>query len=163
MAQTAQKTEPQGEWLSETQIGKRMKLHRQTVAARLEDLGIEPDEERSNAKLKVYWFDTELEFAIKAAKDESAALKIRGLRADAQLKELKLAKEQGELVRIEEVIEIVQKIGVAIYQEFAIRQPKRIGPALAKAKNVTSVKQKLKTDTEKIMKRLRANFEEFIA
>lgn len=163
MAQTAPKMKPAGEWLSESQIGKRMKLHRQTVAARLEDLGIEPDAERSNAKLKVYWFDTELEFAIKAAKDESTALKVRGLRADAQLKELKLAKERGELVDIGEVIDIVQKIGVAIYQEFAIRQPKRIGPALAKAKNVTSVKQKLKADTEKIMKRLRANYEEFIA
>lgn len=162
MGAVAVKLEPQGVWLNESEIAKEVKLHRQTVAARLEDLGYEPDPERSKTKLKVYWFDSEMEFELKAAKDTVTAMKIRDLRATAQLKEMKLAEARGELVSMHEVVEIVQKIVVKIYQEFTVQQPKRIAPKLAKAKNVAAVRKVLKTDTDSIMKSLRQNFERFI-
>lgn len=158
----AVKLEPKGEWLSTSEMAKRLKLHRQTVASRLEDLGYEPNEERSSAKNKVYWFDDEMEFAVKAAKDSLTAAKIRDLRVKTEINELKLAEARRELVPMHEVIELVQQIGVAIYQEFTVRQPKRIAPKLAKAKNVATVKKIIKVDTEGVMKRLRGNFEEFI-
>lgn len=161
MKQAALKLEPEFELLSMSEIAKRLKLDRATVRSRLDDLGYEPDPS-STAKNHLYPFNAEMEFALKAAKDTVSAMKIRVMRADAQTKELKLAEARGELVPMHEVIEIVQKIGVAIYQEFTIRQPKRIGTKLAKAKNITEVKKILKIDTTRVMKILRENFEGFI-
>jgi hypothetical protein len=158
----ALKQKPDGEWLSESAIAKKVGLHRQTVTARLEDLGYEPDEERSGPKLKIYWFDDEMEFAVKSAKDTVSAMKIRQLRADAQLKELKLAEQRAELVPMIEVTDIVQRIVKTMYDEYAVRQPKRVAGQLVKAKNQAAVRKILKTDGDKIMKQLRTNFERFI-
>lgn len=161
-AALAHKIEPKGEWLTESEIAKKVGLHRQTVAARLEDLGYEPDEERSKPKAKVHWFDDEMEFAIKAAKDSLSAAKIRDLRAGTALKELKLAEQRGELVSMVEAIDDMQKIVAWLYQEFTVRQPKRTAPKLVKAKNATAVRTILKADTDTIMKNLRLNFEKFL-
>jgi hypothetical protein len=147
--------------LSKSAIAKKCKLHVQTVSSRLEDLGYEADPS-STAKNQLYWFDDEMELAIKSAKDSLSAAKIRDVRATYQLKELKLAEARSELVPMVEVIEIAQRLVLTIYQEFTLRQPKRIAPKLAQAKNVTAVKKVLKTDTERIMKSLRENFERFI-
>lgn len=162
MAIAAKTIESHGEWLSEQAIAKRLGMDRHTVSSRLEDLGYEPDPERSNARLKLHFFDKQMEFAIRAAKDEAATMKIRGLRADAQLKELKLARERGEMVAAAEMIEIVQKLVSNIYQEVTVRQGKRIDAKLAKAKNVLAVKKIRKADTDRIMKNLRENFERFL-
>ena len=96
MGQAAVKLEPKGEWLSKSQIAKRCGIHVQTLTARLEDLGYEPDEDRSSAKNQIYWFDDEMEFAVKSAKDTLSAMKIRDLRVSAQIKELKLAEARNE-------------------------------------------------------------------
>ena len=158
----AKQSEPRGEWLSESEIAKQTKLHRQTVAARLEDLGYEPDEERSNPKKKVYWFDDEMEFALKAAKDTVSAMKIREMRARAERIEMQNAQTRGELVVMSDAIDDMQKIISWLYQEYTVRQQKRIAAKLAKAKNVTAIRKILKTDTDTIMKNLRQNFEKFI-
>ncbi len=60
------------------------------------------------------------------------------------------------------VVEIVQAIVLTVYQEYTVRQPKRVATQLAKAKNVTQVKLVLKKDSDRIMKQLRENFEKFI-
>jgi transposase len=158
----AVKVKPNGEWLSISEIAKRCGIHRQTCTSRLEDLGFEPDENRSTAKNKVYWFDTEMEFAVKSAKDTVSAMKIRQLRADAQLKELKLAEQRSELVPMAEVTDIIQRIVKAIYDEYAVRQPKRVAGQLVKAKTQAAVRKVLKTDGDRVMKLLRTNFERFI-
>jgi hypothetical protein len=152
---------PELELLSISEIARRCGINRATATARLDDLGYDAHES-STPKNKLFAFDDEMLFAIKAAKDSLSAAKIRDIRASSQLKELKLAEARGELVPMIEAVEIVQKIVGAIYQEFTIRQPKRIAPKLAKAKNVTAVKKVLKTDTDRIMKTLRENFERFI-
>jgi hypothetical protein len=162
MGQAAEKIERKAELLSLTQIGKRVNLNRVTVGSRLEDLGYEPDASSTLTK-QLYWFDDEMAFALKSAKDSYAAMKIRDLRAAAQLKEVKLAEARGELVPSYEVVEIVQRIVGTMYQEFTTRQPKRIAPKLARVKSVIEVKKVLKADTDRIMKSLRENFERFLS
>lgn len=162
MAQSALKFKPEPvPLLSTTEIAKRLRMNRATIVSRLEDLGYEMDPS-STAKNHLYPFDDEMEFAIKAAKDSLTGAKIHSLRIKTQLDEIKLAKERGELVQMGEAVELVQKVVYALQQEFAVRQPKRIAPALAKAKNVQAVRKTLKTDTDRIMKSLRANFPRFI-
>lgn len=163
MGATAQKIERKTELLTISEIARRCGIDRATVAGRLDDLGYEMDESSTESNKKLYAFDDEMLFAIKAAKDSLSAAKIRDVRASSQLKELKLAEARGELVPMHEATEMVQKIVSSIYQEFTIRQPKRIAPKLAKSKNVAAVKKVLKMDTDRIMKTLRENYERFIS
>jgi hypothetical protein len=62
-----------------------------------------------------------------------------------------------------EAVEMVQAIVSTLYQEYTVRQPKRIAGKLAQAKNVMAVKKVLKVDSDRIMKGLRENFERFIS
>lgn len=164
MGKAALKIEAQGEFLSVSQIAKRLKIDRSVCRNRLDDLGYEPDpQHRSSANHAAYWFDDEMEFAIKSAKDSLAAAKIRGMRAKTALDELKLDEARGVLVPMGEAVEIMQRVVKTVYEEYTTRQPKRIATKLAKATNVTTVKQILKADNARIMKSLRANFEQFIA
>lgn len=158
----ALKEKPAGEWLSISAIAKELSLDRATVSRRLEDLGYTADEERSTAKNQIYWFDDEMEFAVKAAKDTFSAVKIRDTRAAAQLKEIKIAEARGELVPKVEVVEVSQKLVNAIYKEFAIHQPKRLAARLAKCKSAAEVTKLMKADTEKFMAKLNGNFEDVL-
>lgn len=163
MAQTALKlVDPDGEWLSIQQIAKRCDIHRQTCTTRLEDLGYEADEDRSSLKNRVYWFDDEMEQAIRSAKDTMSAVRIRKDRADALTKEFNLAKLRGEMVPITDTIERVQSVISRLYKEQTQMQPKRLASRLAKAKTVAEVTRILKADTDKIFARLRENDEQFV-
>jgi hypothetical protein len=162
MAKTAAKAKPpQGQLLPITQIAERLRMHRQTVAARLDNLGYQPHE-TSTAKNQLYWFDSDVEFAIKAAKDEIDAARIRVLRADAETKELKLAQARGEVVDIADVMDRVQAIFTRLYKESTQMQPKRLGSRLAKAKTVAEVTRILKADTDKVFAKLRENDAAFV-
>lgn len=161
MPQASLKLESSGELLSISEIAKRCRLDRATVRTRLNDLGYEPDAS-STTKNQLYLFNDEVEFELKAAKDTVAAMKIRDLRATAQLKELKLAEQRGELVPKSEVVELVQTIVGKIFQELTAAQGKRIDSKLVKARTVIEVKKIRTGDNQRILKTLRANFQEFI-
>lgn len=163
MAARAQKTEPKEtrELIPIVEIARRCGINRQTCAARLDDLGFEPDDS-STAKMQLYWFDDEMLFSIKAAKDSLSAAKIRDTRAAAQIKELKLAKERGELVPMGEVVDLSQRLTKALYDEFAVRMQKRVAGQLVKAKTVAAVRKILKTDADRVFKLVRTNFERYI-
>jgi hypothetical protein len=147
--------------LSISEIARRCGINRATAAARLDDLGYDPHES-STSKNKLFAFDDEMLFAIKAAKDSLSAAKIRDMRASSQLKELKLAEARGELVPMANAIDDLHKVVAWLHQECTIRQTKRIAQKLAKAKNVVAVRKILKTDMDMIMKNLRQNFEKLI-
>ena len=137
-------------------------MHRQTVAARLDNLGYQPHE-TSTAKNQLYWFDSDVEFAIKAAKDELDAVRIRDLRAAAEIKELKLSRERGEVVDIADVMDRVQAIFTRLYKESTQMQPKRLGSRLAKAKTVAEVTRILKADTDKVLAKAAEMLSAYIA
>jgi len=104
MNATAQKFEPESELLSIAEIAKRLQLHRQTVKSRLDDLGYEPEQVNPDGPdAKLYRFDDEVHFAIKAAKSDLDAAKLRDARATYQLKELKLAEARRLMVPAHEV------------------------------------------------------------
>ncbi len=160
MGQAALKLEPKGELLSISEIARRCGINRATAGARLDDLGYEADES-STQKNQLYFFDSEMEFSIKAAKDSLAAAKIRDIRASSQLKELKLAEARSELVPMVHVVDKYQASFVRFYKEFALHQPKRLAARLAKAKTAPEAAKLLKADADKIFARLKEDNELF--
>ena len=161
MGQAALKTKPKYELLPISEIARRCGINRATAAARLDDLGYEADES-STAKNQLFPFDDEMEFSITAAKDSLAAAKIRQIRADAEIKEMKLAKDRGELIPVGDVIDLAQRLTKTLYDEHAMRMPKRIAGQLVKAKTQAAVRKILKTDADRVFKLVRANFERYI-
>jgi len=161
MGQAALKLEEPKKLLSISEIARRLKLDKATVRSRLDDLGYEPDAS-STEKLKLFPFDDEMEFSIKAAKDSLSAAKIRDLRVKTEINEIKLAEARKELVPMYEAAEMIRSIVGKVYQELTAAQGKRIDAKLAKARTVTDVKKIRNGDNQMIMKRLRANFAEFI-
>jgi hypothetical protein len=152
---------PAGELMNISQISRRIKLDRATTVKRLEANGFEPVDVK--AKEKTFRLDAVMLAQLSIKNDERLAAQIRKDKAAAEKIEMQNAQSRGELVAMNEVIEIVQKIVSSIYQEFTVRQPKRIAPKLVKAKNVAAVKKALKADTDRIMQTLRENHEKFIA
>ena len=151
------------ELISISEIARRCGINRATCAARLDDLGYEPDETNpAGPNAKLFAFDDEMMFSLKAAKDSLSAAKIRDIRASSQLKELKLAEARGELVPMADAVERVQEIMTRMYKEFTQQQPKRLASRLAKATTAAAVSKLLKTDTDKIFGRLRENDEQFV-
>jgi transposase len=162
MAEAAKKIEPQGEWLSESEIAKRVGLHRQTVVSRLEDLGYEPDQERSTAKLKVHFFTEDMLLEIKSAKDSFAAARLQDLRWAAKLKRQKYEKESGVLVEQADVVDTTQALFGAMHKELAVRMPKDLAVKLAKAKTSAQVNSILKIAVDRRFKTLRDDFEKYL-
>jgi hypothetical protein len=72
------------------------------------------------------------------------------------------AQARGELVPMHEVTDIVQRIVKKLYDEYAVRQPKRVAGQLVKAKTQAAVRKILKTDGDRVMKLVRTDFERFI-
>lgn len=141
-------------------LAMRYNLNRETVAKRLREAGIEPVEVKS--KEKIFELTPGVTQVLERRNEALEEVKLRGETARTELAEIKVRQASGELVPMADAVELVRNIVLAIYQEFTVRQPKRIAPKLAKSKNVTEVKKVLKADTDRIMKNLRENFERFI-
>lgn len=143
-----------------SQLAEDFDLDRASVRKRIQEAGIEPIEEK--AKEKIYELTPRLAAILSNIDSPLSEAKLRRETAEAEMRELKLAEMKGDLIPMIEVVDIAQRIASTLYQEYAIRQPKRIGTKLAKAKNVAAVKSILKSDSDKIMKSLRTNFARFI-
>lgn len=144
-----------------SQLAEMFDLDRASVRKRINEAGIEPVEEK--AKEKIYELTPRLVGLLGDVKSPLSEAKLRRETAEADLKELLLAQKRGELVAMVEVTEIVQRIVKTLYEEYVVRQPKRIGGQLVKAKTIAAVKKTLKTDSDRIMKTMRTNFERFIS
>lgn len=160
MGMAARKLDPEYERLNIANLAMRFDLNRETVVKRIRNAGIEPVELR--AKEKLYELTSRLITVLEQRNEKLEEVKLRGETAKAQLVEIKVKQAEGELVPMAEAVELVHKIISRIYQEFAVRQPKRIAGHLARKKTAIEVKKILKADTDKIMKGVRTNFEEFL-
>lgn len=113
-------------------ISEVIKIDRATVAKRLDALKYRPLVEE--AKLKLYRFDEAMEAALLETNDKLTDVKIRKETAAAQIAELKVKQQMGELVSTEEVEDYLQRLFKALYQETVTRFPKRVASQLSKAK-----------------------------
>lgn len=160
----AQKTKPEkspkGELLSIQKIAFRCGLDRATCKKRLELHGYKP--EREEAKLKLYWFDAEMEAALTESQDKLTDVKIRKETAAAQLAELKLMQQNGELVPVAEVEEYLHKLFRSLHQEVCIRFPRQIGRSVIKAKDATTASKIISAGLNRIFDLVRDNHDQLM-
>lgn len=147
------------ELLNTTEIARRSGLNRATASTRLKTKGVQPRQEK--AKEKLYDADealsalqTEGTSGLRKAQTEKTA-------AEAARVKLKLDKERGDLVSIQDVREDVQELVKRIYQRFAVTGPTVLSPQL-KGKKVAQIEAALKRDAEEFFSELRATYESYL-
>lgn len=143
-----------------SQLSRDFDIDKATVRKRIAAGGFEPLETKS--KETIYELTPRLSSLLSNIDSPFDEARLRKETADAETRELKLAQMRGELVSMAEAVELVQAVVGALYQEYAVRAPKRIAAKLAKTTNVTAIKQILKADNDRVMKGLRENFEAFV-
>lgn len=158
MAATAKKQRPQktkGEFLSIQKIAFRCGLDRATCRKRLEAHGYKP--EREEAKLKLYWFDAEMEAALTESQDKLTDVKIRKETAAAQLAELKVLQQNGELIAVSEVEDYLHRLFKSLHQEVCVRLPRTVSASMVKAKDAATAAKILSAALNRVFDLVRDN------
>lgn len=144
---------PKGELLAISKIAMRCGLDRATCKKRLDAHGYEP--EVIKAKEKLYRFDAEMEADLTESQDKLTDVKIRKETAAAQIAELKVKQQMGDLIAVAEVEDYLQRLFKALYQEAVVRMPKRIAASVVKAKTAGEASEMLTVSIGKIFNTVR--------
>ncbi len=149
-------TTPAEELYSTSKLAQHFSLSREVVRKRLTEAGVTPVRETSNEKL---YRLTEAQAAIEDNDDPVlSAVKLRKLSADAELQELKLERERGEVVYLNDVRDELQQIFTRLFQRLAVQQPREIAGQLYKADSAGAMAEILKRSTEKVFNDLRSDY-----
>jgi hypothetical protein len=151
-------TKAQEELFSNSALAKRFHLDRATAAKRLSEAGVLPV--KSSAKGKFYRL-ADAQPVLSRTKNPLDAQKLRKLEIEADLKELELQQERGDLVRTKEVRDQLQRIFAHLHQRIAMHYPKEISTQLYKAETSGQVEDILRTGLSKIFNELRTDPKSF--
>lgn len=140
-------------------LARRSGLNRATVKTRLETKGVRPQQEK--AKEKLYDADEALAALQRDGTTGLRKAQTAKTAAEAARVKLKLDKERGELVSIQDVREDVQELVKRIHQHFAVTGPTVLAPQL-KGKKVSQVEAALKKEAEDFFNDLRATYKAYL-
>jgi hypothetical protein len=146
-----------GEFLNISELARRLEKDRETVRNAILEADLEPRGKDKNSAL----YDFEEVAALFEGGEEKAA-KLRKLRAEADLKELELAKQRGEFASKAEFIEIVQRLFSSLHKKIAVQQPAKLANKLFKADSPNEIARILSDDSKKIFNALRTDFTDFL-
>ncbi|HEY0545307.1 MAG TPA: DUF1441 family protein [Pyrinomonadaceae bacterium] len=139
-------------------LAKLTTLDRATVRKRLE--GIEPVPGTKGAKM--YELVDALPALIAGASAEFDAAKLRRAQAEAELKELELASERGEVVSVKEVQDYALRLFKSMHNRVGVRMSREIAQQLYKAESAAQITEILKTETGRIFNDLRSDHTRFL-
>lgn len=148
-----------GERVNTSELARRTGLNRATVKSKLETKGVRPREEKAKEKL----YDADEALAALQGDDTTGLRKAQTMKtaAEAARAKLKLDRERGDLVPIEDVRADLQELVQRIRQHFAITAPPALAPQL-RGRKVAQIEAKLRQDAEQFFRELRAEFETYL-
>jgi hypothetical protein len=148
------------ELLSISKIAMRCGLDRATCRKRLDIHAFQPAEVKEKEKL--YLFDAAMEAALTESQDKLTDVKIRKETAAAQIAEIKVKQQMGELAPVGEFMDTVQRLFGAMHKEIAVRLPKQLAARLAKAKTPAETSRILSVSINKVFTDLRDDHQKFL-
>jgi hypothetical protein len=159
MTRAPEKDEKKGELVNTSEIARLSGLNRATVKAKLETKGVRPREEKAKEKL----YDADEALTALQGDGTSGLRKAQTAKtaAEAARVKLKLDKERGELVSIQDVREDVQELVKRIHQHFAVTGPTLLAPQI-KGKSVSRIEAALKREAEDFFNDLRATYKAYL-
>jgi hypothetical protein len=148
-------------FLNISKLQVRFGLDRATIRKRLAAAGIESDPS-STEKEKLYVLNDALEIALKTPENLLDAERLRKLRGEATIVEMKIKQQNGELISAAECAEAVNQIFGNLRKKLALQLPKALAKRLSKMSDEAEMAKLLSEATEKVFKELRANHEKFL-
>ena len=133
-------------------------LDRATVAERLEDVPFTPGAKNA----KSYRLEDALPALINGKSPGMDAAKLRKTNAEAELKELELAREQGLVVDVEEVKSYAVDLFTRLRNRVAMQMPRSIAQALYKAENAAQITEILQRELDRTFNDLRSDHQRFL-
>jgi hypothetical protein len=121
---------------------------------------VEPAEEK--AKEKLYRLKDAIPAIVAGADAEMDEAKLRKMQAEAELKELNLKREQGEVVEVTEVRAYAQALFRSVQQRMAVRLPRDIAPQLYKAESAAQITEVLQRESGRVFNELRDDHTRFL-
>lgn len=148
-----------GEKVNLSELARRSGLNRATVREKLETKGVQPREEKAKEKL----YDAGEALAALQAEGASGLRKAQTAKtaAEAERAKLKLDKERGEVVPIQDVRADIQEIISEIRLHFLTRA-QALAPQL-RGQKVARIEAMLREDAEKFFGELRAEHEGYLS
>lgn len=156
----AKKTADGIEILNTSQIAMRVGLNRATVRQRLLDLGVDPVERK--AKENLYAFTDDLQEQLNSETKPLDLVKLRKETADAEMRELNLAKTKGEMVAVADFSAVVQQLFGAMHKKCAVQLPKQLAKKVANSKNESEIAKIVANSYAKVFDDLRSDYKKFL-
>lgn len=141
-----------------SELAKLCKRDRATVVKCLKE--VKPVEEQ--AKEKLYALHEAVPAIVAGASAEMNEAKLRKTKAEANLKEIDLARERGEVVEVKEVRAYAQALVRGIHQRLAVRMPGEIAPQLYKAESAAQITDILQREFGRVFNDLRDDHKRFL-
>lgn len=147
-----------GELLSLTQLAARLHINRGTLSRKLSGLG-----HVSGPKGARLYPVAEVEALLDEEKDpELKEARLRKLRAEAELAELRLKRERGEVAPVREFVTHNINIFRAWRQRLAVQLPREISHQLHRAESADHVAQILRAEADRMLSEFRGDHLGFI-
>lgn len=131
---------------------------RATIRKCLKD--IKPVEAREKEKL--YALAEAIPAIIAGVDAELNAAKLKKAQADANLRELELSRERGEVVEVKEVRAYAQALFRGVQQRMAVRLPRDVAGQLYRAESEAQVRESLQREVGRIFNELRDDHQRFL-
>lgn len=148
-----------GELVNTSELARRTGLDRTTVREQLEGKGVQPREDKSNVKR----YDADEALSALQGDERSGLRKAQTMKTafEASRAKIKLEKEKGELVPIQDVRADLQAIVNEIRLHFLTRA-QALAPQL-RGQKVAQIEAKLREDAEQFFGELRAEHEGYLS
>lgn len=153
------KEPPPQKLLSTSELARRSGLNRATVRERLQKEGVEP--KQAKAREKLYDHDEALTALGADLRSDLRKAQTEKVATEAERARLKLDKERGELVPLEDARADLTVIIKRIHQHFAVIGPRELAQQLRRAKTA-EFERLLKEDAEQFFNDLRAEYEGYL-
>ncbi|HEX3560372.1 MAG TPA: hypothetical protein VHU19_14285 [Pyrinomonadaceae bacterium] len=143
------------ELLSISKLAARFELDRATVRKRLTAAGAVA--RRETAREKLYAL-AEVERFLTDVGDPLDAARLRKIEQESDLLELRLARERGDLVSMQEVGDELQEVFKRLYQKLAVQYPREIAAQLYKAESPGQITDIMRHDMGRIFNEIREDY-----
>jgi hypothetical protein len=114
---------------------------------------VEPAEKKKKETL--YRLEEAIPAIVAGADAEMAEAKLRKAQADAELKEIDLKRERGEVVEVKDVRAYAQALFRALHQRFTVRMPRDVAAQLYKAESAAQITEVLQREAGRIFNEVR--------
>lgn len=153
------KLTPGDKWMNLGMIEMRFGIDRSTARKKLKAAGLIAENDNTKTEKK---FPLSVITPLFQRDEEKENLTKRKLGAEAELKELAVMEKNGQVIQTAEAKDYYQRLFRGLYEEFAVKMPRRIGSKVQKAKTADDATAIIQREVSNIFDKIREDHTKFL-